>query len=129
MPLFFTWLTNCLKNWIPYHLREREKVDFDVKEMFARIEKSSGYLVIVPLDKNILKMLPDIKKVTEIHDKIITATALLYNSVLMTRDPEIVESGYVKTVWNFCTLIELLFFLLSHKKARLLCGNANDIRP
>lgn len=81
-------------------MKERGKVNFNVKEMFLRIENSSNYFVIVPLGSDILKMLPDIKKVTEIHDKIITATALLYNSVLITKDPEIIESGYVETLWD-----------------------------
>ena len=80
------------------HLRERGKVDFNIKEMFSRLEGGSCF-VIVPLDAAVLKMLQDMKKVTEIHDKIITATALLYNSVLITRDPEIIESVYVKTLW------------------------------
>lgn len=68
--------------------------------MFSRLEKSSSYFVIVPLDAVILKMLSDIKKVTEIHDKIINAAALLYKSVLITKDPEIIESRYVETLWD-----------------------------
>ncbi|MBI4174726.1 MAG: PIN domain-containing protein [Candidatus Aenigmarchaeota archaeon] len=82
------------------YLRERGKVDFHVDEMFSRLEKSGGYFVIVPLNSAVLKLLPNMKKVTEIHDKIIAATALLFNSTLITRDPEIIESGYVKTLWD-----------------------------
>ena len=80
------------------YLRERGKVDFNVDEMFLRLEKSGGYFVIVPLNSAILKILPDMKKVTEIHDKIITATALMFNSVLITRDPEIVENTHIQTL-------------------------------
>ena len=82
------------------HLKERGKVDFNIKDMFSRLEKSDSYFVIVPLNTTILKMLPDMKKITEIHDKIIATTALLFNSVLITKDSEIVESAYVKTLWS-----------------------------
>ena len=80
------------------HLRERGKVEFDVKIMFSRLEASSNYFSIAPLDENILKLLPSIRT-SEIHDKIIVATALFYNSKLITKDPEIVESEQVETMW------------------------------
>lgn len=82
------------------HLKERGKVDFDIDKLFSRLEQSSSYFVIIPLDANILKMLSKIKKIGEIHDKIIVATAILYNSVLITRDSEITESKYVETLWD-----------------------------
>lgn len=82
------------------HLIRRGKIDIDVKDMFSRLEKSSNYFVIVPLDTAILKLLPEIKKVSELHDKIIIATALLYKSVLITRDKEIVKSKHVETLWD-----------------------------
>ena len=34
------------------------------------------------------------------HDKIITATARILNAELITKDKEIKNSGYVKTVWQ-----------------------------
>lgn len=41
----------------------------------------------------------DSNKVTEIHDKIIVATARILDAPLITKDHEITNSGYVQTVW------------------------------
>lgn len=78
-------------------LVERGKVSLDVKAMLSRFDEATNF-VIVPLDLSITKKVSELKRL-ELHDRIITATANALNATLITKDPEIVESGYVKTVW------------------------------
>lgn len=59
--------------------------------------------IIQPLDVDIVNMIPT---TLEIHDAIITATALIFdtkshpeNVVVLTKDKEIIESRLVKTFW------------------------------
>jgi hypothetical protein len=44
-------------------------------------------------------MAAGIEATLEMHDKLIIATALCYDSVLITRDERIIKSKTVKTIW------------------------------
>ena len=80
------------------HLVESRKISLTYKELFSRLEESSNFL-IVPLDFEITKLVPSVK-LSELHDRIIVATAKYYDAVLLTKDGEIINSRVVKTVWN-----------------------------
>ena len=41
----------------------------------------------------------NIKKIPEMHDKIIVATAKILNASIITKDEEITNSGYAKVIW------------------------------
>ncbi len=72
----------------------RYPLDFDA--LLLDIERNTSYQ-IVPFDTDLLKMamrLPGL----ELHDRVIAATAMLTNSVLVSRDREIRASG-VPVVW------------------------------
>lgn len=43
--------------------------------------------------------LRDLASVPEMHDRMIVATALEYQAVLITRDESITASGFVKVIW------------------------------
>ncbi|MBI4162236.1 MAG: PIN domain-containing protein [Candidatus Aenigmarchaeota archaeon] len=76
---------------------EGGKVTLDIKAVLSRFDEATNF-VIVPLDLNITKKVSELKEL-ELHDRIITATANILNATLITKDQEIAESGYVKTVW------------------------------
>jgi len=78
-------------------LVEKGRVFLDIKEMLSRFDEATNF-VIVPLDLNTTKKVTEIKGL-ELHDRIITATASILSAALITKDPEIVESGYVENIW------------------------------
>ncbi len=68
------------------HLVETNRIKVDYRDIFSRFEGANNF-VVVPLE-------------SELHDRIIVATASSLNAVLITKDREIAKSGLVKTVWE-----------------------------
>ena len=54
---------------------------------------------IVPFDEAVLQRYLSLRVRLDIFDRIIVATALVYNAPLVTRDPKIVASATVPVVW------------------------------
>jgi PIN domain nuclease of toxin-antitoxin system len=54
---------------------------------------------IVPFDEVVLRRYLSLRARLDIFDRIIVATALVYNAPLVTRDPMIVASATVPVVW------------------------------
>lgn len=77
---------------------DKKKVTFDFNELFTRIRNSENY-VIIPLDHEVLQKMTDTKEVTELHDKIIIATAKLMEIPLITKDPFLRNLKTVTTIW------------------------------
>lgn len=60
------------------------------------VERSErGNFVITELDLAIIKKLSDTHPLTELHDQLIVATALLYEAPVLTKDSSIRDSGLV----------------------------------
>ncbi len=80
----------------------KEKFRASLEHVFSVIEDNPG-CIIHPLDADIVIIMPT---ALEIHDAIITGTALFFEKksdsedvIVITKDREIIESGLVKTVW------------------------------
>ena len=80
----------------------KEKVRASLDHVFNVIRDNPG-CIIHPLDTDIVIIMPT---TLEIHDAIITGTALFFENkfdpedvVVITKDKEIIESRLVKTVW------------------------------
>jgi PIN domain nuclease of toxin-antitoxin system len=56
--------------------------------------------VFIGLDAQQILNLSRFEKVTEMHDRIIVGVAYKLNIPLITKDQNIIESGYVTTVWD-----------------------------
>jgi len=54
---------------------------------------------VYPLDVNVLKTLKEIKGISELHDKIIVATAKLLEAKVITKDEDIQSSDMAETIW------------------------------
>ena len=80
------------------HIIESGKISLDYEELFAKFDTSDNF-VVVPLDLEVTRLVPKIR-LSELHDRIIVATAKILNAVLVTKDKKIAESGLVKTVWG-----------------------------
>ena len=76
----------------------KKKITFDFASVFERIKKSENY-TIIPLDHKVLHTMINTDEVTELHDKIIVATAKLLNVPLITKDLFIHNLKTLTTVW------------------------------
>jgi PIN domain nuclease of toxin-antitoxin system len=79
-------------------IAQKGRVNLSFTETIARIEAMDNF-EIAPLDLEVLRMADSIETPLEMHDKLIVATALCYDSILITRDEQIAKSKTVKTVW------------------------------
>ena len=68
------------------------------KDVMDKINESSNY-IHYNLDIKIISEITNLTQIPEMHDRIITATAKLNRSVLITKDPDIVEAGIIQTIW------------------------------
>lgn len=68
---------------------------------FSVLEKIQDGTNYTPydLDIEVIFSCKGLIKIPELHDKIIAATARLLNAPIITKDNEIINSGYVKIVW------------------------------
>jgi PIN domain nuclease of toxin-antitoxin system len=57
-------------------------------------------IVFIGLDAEQVLNFPKLEKITEMHDRIIAGVAYKFSIPLITRDQNIKDSGYVKTIWN-----------------------------
>ena len=85
-------LAECL------YIFERRDLRHEFDNLLWRLEHLPGYEPY-PLDLAIIREMRLLDKLRELHNRAIVATALLTGSVLLTKDREIVESGYVRTLW------------------------------
>lgn len=78
-------------------IAEKGKVEFEFSEMYKLIKEEPEF-EIVGFGSEIFDELINVKKIKEIHDRIITATAKFYEAGILTKDKIISESGEVITL-------------------------------
>ena len=74
------------------------KITLTFTETLRKIDACDNFIV-ASLDVEILKVADRIKADLEMHDKLIIATALYQNAVLITKGPLITKSGVCTTIW------------------------------
>lgn len=79
-------------------IAKKGKINLTFEETIARIEECENF-DIAPLDIDILKVADKIEMSMEMHDRVIVATAIYHEAVLITRDERIKKSGVVATIW------------------------------
>lgn len=77
---------------------EKYGVELEFIDVLRKIQSSLNY-VISPLDIRVVMECQYLKKILELHDRIIVATAKLLDATLLTQDKEIMTSAEVKVVW------------------------------
>jgi PIN domain nuclease of toxin-antitoxin system len=75
--------------------KKRYPISFDV--LLEYIEGNEAYR-IVPLTTTIVKIIRDFQNV-DLHDRVIMATALITDSILVSKDKEVGVSG-VNIIWS-----------------------------
>ena len=61
--------------------------------------KNTFNYITYPLDEEIVLECQNLKQFSDLHDRIVVATAKLLNAQLITKDEKIKKSKLVKTVW------------------------------
>jgi PIN domain nuclease of toxin-antitoxin system len=80
------------------YIAEKGRVRVKLEHLFELLGTAINYRVY-PLDFTIVKTASELKKLSEIHDRIIVATARHLDLDLISNDGEIHDSGYVRTIW------------------------------
>ena len=80
------------------YLSEKEKIETNLQEVKTYIAKHSS-VTIVPITHEIIEETFRIDDIPELHDRIIAATAKHLGIELITNDPIIIASKYLKTLW------------------------------
>ena len=77
---------------------EKKKAELKIKSIIEKIKNSLNY---IPYNLNIevLEKVITIKNISEMHDRIITAIAVITEAALLTKDKDIINSGIVKIIW------------------------------
>lgn len=79
------------------YLYEREKIPISLDNIQDILDKSVNYIE-EKLSSGIIKTAFEIKDIPELHDRLIAGTARHLNLPLITNDPVILKSKYVKCV-------------------------------
>lgn len=80
------------------YICERKGVSIKFKEILDKISKSINYIPH-SLDLNVVFKINDLVKLHDIHDRIIVATAQLFNAKILTKDSKIKDTDYAEVVW------------------------------
>jgi len=80
------------------YIAERYNAASKFQKIVDSIESSRNY-VFYPMDLEVVKKVGELKKLSELHDKIVVATAQILSAPLITDDENIKDSGYVEIIW------------------------------
>lgn len=78
------------------HLIEKGKINLTFSKLLDNIENSLNYQII-PFDTELLRTAETITGL-EAHDRLILATAMLTNSILISKDNQVRTKG-IKVIW------------------------------
>lgn len=80
------------------YIAQRQRVPVTIETALTRIEAGDGF-AIVPFDLSCFQAMLGLPEHWDIHDRIIAATANLYDAQLITRDEMLTASETVSVVW------------------------------
>ena len=79
-------------------LVEKKRVKFSWKDFYAKLSKFSN-TNIYPVNENVIRKIPKINPLLELHDRILVTTAVLCNAPLISKDPEITKTKGIRIIW------------------------------
>jgi len=80
------------------YLAEKQRIEISINSILNLVDKYENFK-IVDLDAATVLEAFKIPSVPELHDRLITAAAAVLDATLITNDPIIRASDYVKTIW------------------------------
>jgi len=81
------------------YLSEGRKIKISLNDVEKYIQKYPSFKEY-KMDREIIKSAFEINDIKELHDRLIAGTAKFLNLELITNDPIIIASGFVKTIWK-----------------------------
>ena len=86
------------------YLSERGRIEATIEDVSNLLPRPGeiardGRFGLAPLDLWVLEAAARIKDIPEFHDRLIAATAVVRDVPLITNDPVIRASAFVRTVW------------------------------
>jgi len=78
-------------------IAEKQKVEFDFPKMYSSVREEEEF-EIIGFSPEIFEETVRMKEISEIHDRIIAATARFYGAGIMTKDRIMRASGEVETL-------------------------------
>ena len=79
-------------------LVEKRKVNFAWDEFLKQVTAFPDVLVY-PVGIDVLEQMRSLDPKLELHDRVVVATTMLHNAVLLTRDRTITEAKIIKIIW------------------------------
>lgn len=79
-------------------IAKKGKITLTFEETLKKIEQYENYYV-APLDIEILRITDNIQVDLEMHDKLIVATAICFETKLITKDEQITNAKIISTIW------------------------------
>ena len=80
------------------YLSEAQRIDVRLAELVSIVSQSENY-EITPVDAEVVLAAIGIDDVSELHDRIIVATALHLGVPILTGDRVIAASRHIQTIW------------------------------
>ena len=80
------------------YLAEKQRISLNLHEVEKHLKNFQTYKE-VPLSFEIIQNAQQITDIPELHDRLIASTASFLNLALITNDPKIENSQFVKTIW------------------------------
>lgn len=81
------------------YLSEKQRIDTNISEV-KKLLNSCDTITELPLSLGIIETAFEINDVPELHDRLIAGTAKEINAPLLTNDPDINNSSYMKSIWK-----------------------------
>ena len=81
------------------YLSEKQRIDTNISEV-KKLLNSYDTITELPLSLRIIEIAFEIKDVPELHDRLIAGTAKEIDIPLLTNDPDINSSSFVKSIWK-----------------------------
>ena len=81
------------------YLSEKKKIETSLQEANKMIDSNNSFLFL-SMTIEVIKSTFQITDIRELHDRLIAGSAKNIDIEIITNDPEIINSKFVKTVWN-----------------------------
>ncbi|MCP5050961.1 MAG: type II toxin-antitoxin system VapC family toxin [bacterium] len=80
------------------YLSEKQRISISIEDVEEYLKRFPNYQEF-PLRFDVILKTAQIKDINELHDRLIAGTSFFLNVPLITNDPVIQASQFIKTVW------------------------------
>ncbi len=99
MVLSIIWVPAIVLAEIGY-LSEKERIEITLPEVIGFVNASNDAFRILPMDALLVQRAFEITDVPELHDRLIAGSGLSKSCPVLTNDPKLEKSAYIRTIWK-----------------------------